>query len=149
MAECCSQLHCITLPDCCSQGRTYWTASDFTNGVLMNLIYTNGALRFPTHTQPFPYVYIACSWRGTIVKIDINSGAVLGEYYTSPAANTGNSDYNFHNYSNTQGSERNGPNPSRTTVDLRGNVWVANRTINKSGFGTIAQIGRTSCRERV
>ena len=112
--NCCDELHCVTLPPCCPP-RTYTTYSDFTNGVLMNLTNYNGTLRFPQYITPFPYVNIACSGRGTFVRIDANATdptkAVLGEYKTAPA-----SDYpNYY------------PSPSRTTVDLKGNVWVANR----------------------
>ncbi len=143
LVECCSLVHCVTLPGCCTpcdQSRTYSTASDFTNnGVLMNLIYTNGALRFPTHTQPFPFVYIPCSWRGTVVKIDINSGAVLGEYYTAPAGiSSGASGFERHNIINAY--DQLGSNPSRTTVDLIGNVWVGNRSENRAHFGTVTKI---------
>ncbi len=55
----------------------------------------------------YPFIYVAASGRGTIVRIDVNSGAILGEYLTAP--------------------DGLGRNPSRTTVDLSGNVWVANR----------------------
>jgi streptogramin lyase len=50
------------------------------------------------------------SSKGTIVKIDTKTGQVLGEYFTSP-----------------NGQPR---DPSRTTVDLNGNVWNTNRAGN-------------------
>lgn len=56
----------------------------------------------------FPYVWVAASARGTMVKIDAETGEILGEYSTNPD-NRGNSD------------------PSRTTVGLDGSVWVGNR----------------------
>ncbi|MCP4573635.1 MAG: hypothetical protein GY838_14850, partial [bacterium] len=56
----------------------------------------------------FSNIWIAASARGTIVKIDVDSGEILGEYSTNPD-NDGGSD------------------PSRTTVILDGSVWVANR----------------------
>jgi len=79
-------------------------------------------------TTNFDHIWVALSNRGTAVRIDTNynepdkvvsladsaSGAtaILGEYRTAPAGM--------------------GVNPSRTTVDANGNVWVGNR--NESGF---------------
>jgi hypothetical protein len=50
------------------------------------------------------------SSHGTIVKVDTRTGEVLGEYRTAP--------------------EGQPLNPSRTTVDHDGNVWVGNRDGN-------------------
>lgn len=76
-------------------------------------------------TTVFPFVNIAASGRGTMIRIDVNTGEILGEYVTSPAGM--------------------GRNPSRTTVDLFGNVWVANRDeIGESGGeekGSLTRIG--------
>jgi hypothetical protein len=52
-------------------------------------------------------MWVAVSSKGTIVKIDTETGAVLGEYRTAP---------------NGQPTD-----PSRTTVDKSGNVWATNR----------------------
>jgi hypothetical protein len=76
-------------------------------------------LRINTLTKPLPFVNVACSARGTIARIDSNSGQVFGEYMTAPETFLG-----------TQ-------NPSRTTVDRFGNVWVANRdasSVSKIGI---------------
>jgi len=62
----------------------------------------------------FPFIWIANSGEGTISKLDTRTGNELGRYRTS---------------------EGNG-NPSRTTVDKEGNVWVGNRSNN-----TITKIG--------
>jgi len=70
-------------------------------------------------------VYIAASARGTIVRIDVNTGAIEGEYLTAPTGM--------------------GRDPSRTTVDQLGNVWVANRA--EGGIsrlqrrGSVARVG--------
>ena len=53
------------------------------------------------------FIWVAVSSKGTIVKIDTETGEVRGEYRTAP--------------------EGQPTNPSRTTVDLNGNVWTANR----------------------
>lgn len=71
--------------------------------------------------QLFPFVYIPCSGRGTIVRIDIDSGEILGEYWSAPNGR--------------------GRNPSRTTVDQLGNVWVGNRSESSGGRGSIVRIG--------
>jgi hypothetical protein len=113
--ECCSVQHCLTLPSCC-RDKTYTLDADFALGTLVNLNYTNvhNQLQLTPVACPPPYVYIACSQRGTAVRIDVNTGTVLGEYLTSPNGM--------------------GRNPSRTTVDKYGNCWVANR----DEFGLLA-----------
>lgn len=104
--------------------------ADFDLGALINLNHTapnNNQLQLnpPGQAGSFPFVNIACSGRGTAVRIDVNTGAVLGEYFTSPSGM--------------------GRNPSRTTVDQFGNVWVSNR--DEGGFsggqpkGSVARIG--------
>lgn len=89
--------------------RTYTLDADFDEGTLLNVNHTVVAdqLQLNTTTTPFPFVNIACSARGTAVRIDVNTGAILGEYQTAP--------------------DGMGMDPSRTTVDKFGNVWVANR----------------------
>jgi hypothetical protein len=52
-------------------------------------------------------VQVAASGRGTMVRIDANTGQVLGEYRTAP--------------------EGLATNPSRTAIDAFGNTWVGNR----------------------
>ncbi|MHC4954291.1 MAG: PEP-CTERM sorting domain-containing protein [Planctomycetota bacterium] len=77
---------------------------------------------------PFDFIWVAASGRNTAVRIDTNTGAVLGEYRTSPSGMGGN--------------------PSRTTVDASGNVWVGNR--DEAGFvggvrkGSVTKISATA-----
>ena len=92
---------------------TYTLDADFDEGTLLNVNHdapNNNQLQLNQVTTPFPFVNIAASARGTMVRIDVNTGAVLGEYFTAPAGM--------------------GRDPSRTTVDKLGNVWVANRAEN-------------------
>jgi DNA-binding beta-propeller fold protein YncE len=98
----------------CAQcsGRTYTLDADFDEGTVINLNHTapnNDQLQInpPGSARPFPFVNIACSARGTAVRIDVDTGAIIGEYFTAPGGM--------------------GRDPSRTTVDKLGNVWVANR----------------------
>ncbi len=88
--------------------RTYTLDADFDEGVYSNVVHsTPDQLQLDDTTTPFRFIWVAVSSKGTIVKIDTDTGAVLGEYWTSP-----------------EGQPK---NPSRTTVDLNGNVWNTNR----------------------
>jgi streptogramin lyase len=106
---------------------TYTSDADFDKGTLMNLNHdeTHQQLQLSTITTPFPFVNIANSGRGTLVRIDVNTGTILGEYYTAPNGM--------------------GRNPSRTTVDQFGNVWVSNRdesgTSGGVSKGSITRLG--------
>lgn len=124
--ECCATRICIDLPPCCKP-RTYTLDADFDLGTTVNLNHdpNHHQLQLNTITKPLPYIAVACSTRGTAVRIDVNTGVVLGEYLTSP--------------------DGMGRSPSRTTVDKFGNVWVGNR--NESGIsggqpkGSVVRIG--------
>ncbi|MBI5504547.1 MAG: hypothetical protein HY899_07080, partial [Deltaproteobacteria bacterium] len=86
----------------------YTLDADFDQGTLFNVNHNVAdQLQLSWPTAPFPFVNVAASDRGTIVRIDVNGGQILGEYRTAP--------------------DSMGRNPSRTTVDQDGNVWVANR----------------------
>jgi RHS repeat-associated protein/uncharacterized repeat protein (TIGR01451 family) len=108
--------------------RTYTVDADFDGGNLLNLNHdapNNNQLQLNTATRPLPFIWIALSGRGTAVRLDVNTGQILGEYRTAP--------------------EGRPTNPSRTTVDLFGNVWVGNR--DEASFsggapkGSVAKIG--------
>ena len=111
---------------------TYTTVADFRQGTMMGLEAVQGAgdgqLQFTSNLPPqFPFIAVACSGRGTIVRINTTNGQVTGEYLTAPTNFAANA------------------SPSRTTVDLFGNVWVANRddtvTIKGTNYGSITRIG--------
>ena len=89
---------------------------------------TDGTLRLPVSTLPaavedtFPFIWVANSAEGTISKLDTRTGRELGRYKTAPAGDPSN--------------------PSRTTVDQDGNVWVGNRnssTVTKVGLKEFGQ----------
>ena len=124
----------IAQPQPTGTSAIYTTISDFSYGTLLNTttaltpIGTTGQVQFSPTSKPFPYLYVAVSGRGTLVRIDINSGAILGEYFTAPNGN--------------------GRDPSRTTVDQLGNVWVSNRAeaglsplLNPTNKGSVTRIG--------
>ncbi len=85
-----------------------------------------GTIGFGPTISTFPSVFMAASTRGTIVRIDVNTGVIVGEYRTSPQTHPGLS-------------------PSRTTVDKFGECWVGNRTdINDTDTahpGSVTRIG--------
>lgn len=91
-----------------STGRTFTLNGDFDEGQANNVVHSvPDQLQLDDTTTPFNFIWIAVSSKGTTVKIDTETGEVLGEYRTAP-----------------QGQPT---DPSRTTVDLNGNVWNTNR----------------------
>jgi hypothetical protein len=94
-------------PGC--QDRVYTSTADFeSNGILINLNTAEaGKIRLNATPKPLPFVNMSCSGRGTLARIDANTGRLVGEYRTAPAAELSN--------------------PSRTGVDRFGNAWVGNR----------------------
>lgn len=88
---------------------------------------------------PFNHIWVALSGRDSVVRIDTNvnplvigdsnttlttaeagGAAVKGEYLTHPNGMSGN--------------------PSRTTVDKNGDVWVGNRNEGSGGLGSITKV---------
>ncbi|MGC9420106.1 MAG: VPLPA-CTERM sorting domain-containing protein, partial [Rhodovulum sp.] len=99
----------------------------------------------PNIVTQFDFIWVAASGRGTAVLIDTDyddatdgivndgvaslaesqagSGAVLGEYRTAPSGRA--------------------TNPSRTTVDINGDVWIGNRDESSGGLGSAVKITAT------
>ncbi|MDZ4284611.1 MAG: hypothetical protein U1A28_02205, partial [Patescibacteria group bacterium] len=88
---------------------TYTLDADFDEGTLVNVNHTDvtDQLQLNSVAKPFGFIWIAASDRGTVIKINTVTGAILGEYRTAPAGRA--------------------LNPSRTTVDSNGSVWATNR----------------------
>ncbi len=106
------------------QSRTYTTNADFNEGVLSNVnqdVADQLQLDLVPAANELSFVNIACSDRGTIVRINALTGEILGEYQTAP--------------------NRLAKNPSRTSVDSRGNVWVGNRAEGSGLQGSVVKIG--------
>ncbi len=105
-------------------GRTYTLDADFDEGNLVNVNHdapNNDQLQLNEDTKPFPFIAVAASGRGTIVRINTVTGEIIGEYWSAPAGR--------------------GRNPSRTTVDLYGNVWAGNRDEASGQLGSVIKIG--------
>ncbi len=121
------------------QYENYW----FEQPIRNNTVGVDNELRIGSATTPpkptaFPYIWVACSRRGTVVCIatanhhspihgNVTQGQIIGEYWTAPQL---------------PDDEWWKPNPSRTTVDFDGSVWVANRdNINNETMGHVVKIG--------
>lgn len=108
---------------------TYTTQADWQGGLNTN---TNSNEPPIGHVKlndnivtPFNHIWVAASGRGTVIRIDTDTGVVQGEYYTAPT-----------------GLQR---NPSRTTVDANGDVWVGNRNEGGSSLGgSVAKISASA-----
>ena len=104
--------------------RIFTTDADFDEGFIFNLHHeapNNDQLQLERIPRPFPYVNVAASDRGTVVRIDTRDGRIVGEYRTAP-----------------EGRLR---DPSRTTVDLLGNVWAGNRAEDVDDRGSVVKVG--------
>ena len=140
---CCAIRHCVRPPSCCDCDRS-WNFEGGAAGAAVQLPPGTTLLNLQQNAigkigfdpsgivRPFPYVYMAASARATIVRIDANTGAILGEYRTAPQTQLGGVAWNT-------GS-------SRTTVDKYGECWVGNRwhsPIYGFGFtqGSVSRIG--------
>lgn len=91
--------------------RTYTLDAEFDEGELFNVTHsTPNQLQLDSTTRSLNFIWVAVSTKGTVVKINTETGAIIGEYFTSPAGQP--------------------KDPSRTTVDQNGNVWATNREGN-------------------
>ena len=91
--------------------RTYTLDSDFEEGDLLSVTHsTPNQLQLDSTARSLNFIWVAVSTKGTVVKINTETGAVIGEYSTSPSGQP--------------------KDPSRTTVDQNGNVWATNRDGN-------------------
>ncbi|MDX1746454.1 MAG: hypothetical protein R3324_10995, partial [Halobacteriales archaeon] len=94
-------------------------------GDALNVIVTQDRLELDPEAAAFRFIWVAASQRGTVIKIDTDTGEILGEYWTAPIYDP----------------ERPSMNPSRTVIDRNGNAWVGNRDDNFDRMGSVVQIG--------
>lgn len=125
---------------------TFTTTAEWATGVLTNTngnpppATGNGHVRLDDVVlTPFNHIWVAMSGRGTAVRINTDhqdadkrvtlvdsaagNGAVYGEYRTAP-----------------QGQAT---DPSRTTVDKNGDVWVGNRAQAGAAGGSVVKLSAT------
>ncbi|MGD8973246.1 MAG: hypothetical protein PVJ56_08085, partial [Desulfobacterales bacterium] len=65
----------------------YTTDADFEQGTLVDVNYdppNNDQLQLDTTGTPFAFVNVAATGRGTIVRINAETGITIGEYRTAP-----------------------------------------------------------------
>ncbi|MCI5192279.1 MAG: hypothetical protein D3915_03995 [Candidatus Electrothrix sp. AU1_5] len=101
-----------------------WTLdADFDEGTIINLNHdpNHDQLQLNNFAKPFRFINVPASARGTVVRVDTDTGEIVGEYKTAP--------------------EFRGLNPSRTTVDIYGNVWTGNRGEVEDEKGSVVKIG--------
>ena len=101
--------------------KTYTKDADFDDdSTLVGLEHntTHDQLQLSKISTAFPFIWVPNTDEGTISKVDIRTGYELGRYRVTPPGLLGNG------------------SPSRTTVDLEGNVWVGNRQA-----GTVVKVG--------
>ncbi|ONI90766.1 hypothetical protein ALI22I_11335 [Saccharothrix sp. ALI-22-I] len=102
----------------------YTLDADFDQGVLQDVNHdspNNDQLQLDRRSAFFPFVNVAASARGTMLRIDVNTGAIVGEWLSAPNGR--------------------GRNPSRTTVDKLGNTWLSNRDEATGGQGSVTRVG--------
>lgn len=103
--------------------RTYTLDADFDEGTLIGVEHTtvHDQLQLSGTVTTFPVMWIANAGEDTVSKWDTNTNKELARYRTwfGPAG--------YQGYYNHVGNEYAGAAPSRTCVDLQGNVFVANR----------------------
>jgi streptogramin lyase len=110
----------------------YTVSLDFDKGdsINVNSIDVADQLQLNSVATPFKWIWVAASARGTIIKVDTETGEILGEYLTTPGVNSGSG------------------NPSRTTVDNDGSVWVANRNGNPGSVVHVGLLENGQCEDR-
>jgi uncharacterized repeat protein (TIGR01451 family) len=98
-------------------GGTFTSTADFDKGRSVGVDYVTipNQLQLSTNSATWPYIWVP-NCEGSISKVDTRDGREMARYRTCP--------------SNVNGQ------PSRTTVDLQGNCWVANRYA-----GTVVKVG--------
>ena len=95
--------------------RTYTVDADFEEGVLVGVEHdtVHDQLQLSQAMTTLPFIWVP-NQNGSVSKIDTRTGDELARYRVSPHASQ----------------------PSRTTVDLRGNCWVGTRDA-----GTVVKLG--------
>jgi RHS repeat-associated protein len=107
--------------------RTYTLDADFDQGDTFNVIHdVANQLQLDSRARNLDFIWVAVSTKGTIVKINTETGQIVGEFFTSPSGQP--------------------KDPSRTTVDLNGNVWNTNRDGNSVVHVGLLENGQ--CKDR-
>ncbi|MBN1208146.1 MAG: hypothetical protein JXB05_25010 [Myxococcaceae bacterium] len=93
------------------------------------------------------FAWIANNAQGTVSKYDTRTGKEVGRYHAAiPIDGRPKSDGTIGYPNGLRGND--GNNPSRTAVDLHGDVWVANRASNIQGSVTKIANSKAFCVDR-
>jgi streptogramin lyase len=103
----------------------YDSADALACGDLLNLAVDADQVALDTEGSAFGFIWVAASSRGTVIKIDTDTGEVKGEYWTAPVFDPDSPSLS----------------PSRTVIDRNGNAWVGNRTDIDDEYGSVVRIG--------
>src|SRR5689334_17726014 len=100
----------------------YTTSADFDRGTLDAVNHgVPDQLQLDAGRPALPFVTVAASKRGTIIRIDADTGRIVGEYISAP--------------------EDRGEDPSAVTIDRKGNAWYADRAEHGNNQGAVGRIG--------
>ena len=116
-------------------------AANGSDGLVEN---DEGGLELDAGQLDIDFLWVANSEEGTVSKIDTRTGQEIGRYPSARRLNN-----NMPASSATcppTDSNPQGNCPSRTAVDLNGDVWVANRAF--SGQGSVSKIANKDCIDR-
>lgn len=132
LSECgdCRPCQVVTLPD--EVGRSWDDVAEERSGVVVN---PDGTLQLGAESSEVSFGWIANTRYGTVTKLDLRTGRQSAEY--DSVRNDGTNDAPPANEECIDDGTA-GNCPSRTAVDLRGAVYVANRAFG--GQGTVTKI---------
>jgi streptogramin lyase len=103
-------------------------ADDNSSGVIVD---DDGDLTLAAYPEIEPAVWIANAVEGSVTRLDAQTGRELARY---PSAISG--DNNARPWNERCDYVRTGNCPSRTSIDFRGDCWVANRAFENQGTVT-------------
>jgi hypothetical protein len=107
----------------------------------------DGHLVLGTANAELPFAWLANNDQNTVSKFDTRTGQEVARYYAViPLDGQPNPRGGVGNPTALRGNA--GNNPSRTAVDLFGDVWIANRAVNTQGSVTKIASTLAGCRER-
>lgn len=97
----------------------------FACGENVSTLTSDDGIRLDDEPAAFRFIWVAASRRGTVIKIDTDTGEILGEYWSAPVYDP----------------EAPSVSPSRSVVDGNGNAWIGNRRDSFEGRGSVVKIG--------
>ena len=126
----------------CGDGKQWTLDADFDAGVLSNVNHDapNGdqlQITVDGISDPKPYMFVAQTSEGWVLKIDTNTGKQLARYETTRVADCPTCD-----------PSRNTWYPSRIIVDFEGDMYIANRAFGYQGSISKIAGGESGCVDR-